>query len=53
VERVDICGYLKNRKRGMFCKQRNFANSHRSGNLVNDSLGTFCLSWGGQGSNNV
>jgi hypothetical protein len=39
VERIDICGYLKNRKRGMFCKLRNFANSHRSGDLVNDASG--------------
>jgi hypothetical protein len=41
VERADICGYLKNMKRGMLCKQGNFANSHGSGDLVNASLGTF------------
>jgi hypothetical protein len=51
VEQADICGYLKNRKRGMFCKQGSFVNSHGSGDLANDSLGTFHLPCGGQGPN--
>jgi hypothetical protein len=51
VEWADICGYLKSRKRGMFCKKENFVNSHGSGDLVNYGLGTFCRPCGGQGPN--
>jgi hypothetical protein len=52
VEWADICGYLKNKKRGMFCKYGNLANSNGSGDLVNDRLRTFHPPYGGQGPNN-